>query len=77
MPAMASLPQLQVMQAGDCQACMQMQHCLQSQPCCAGHLQSVLAAARTPAPGLSAGLLVNSTVFLLGLQVLLRGERVR
>ncbi len=42
--------------------------------CASPLLQSALAAAQTPAPGLPAGLLVNSAVFLLGIQVLLRGE---
>lgn len=35
--------------------------------------QSTLAAAQLPSPGLPAGLLVNSTVFLLGIQILLKG----
>lgn len=38
--------------------------------------QSTLAAARLPSPGLPAGLLINSTVFLLGMQILLKGMRV-
>ena len=37
--------------------------------------QNTLAAAQLPSPGLPAGLLVNSTVFLLGIQILLKGTR--
>ena len=37
-------------------------------------LQEVLAGAATGSPGLPAGLLINSTVFLLGIQILLKGR---
>lgn len=36
-------------------------------------VQEVLAAATTSSPGLQAGLLVNTTIFVLGIQVLLKG----
>ena len=38
------------------------------------HMQELVHAARQPHPGLTSGLLVNSTVFTLGLSVLLKGD---
>jgi hypothetical protein len=37
--------------------------------------QGFLGAALQPSPGLATGTLVNSTVFLLGITVLLRGDQ--
>lgn len=39
------------------------------------HLQEFVHAAQQPHPGLTAGLLVNSAVFALGLKILLKGAQ--
>ena len=50
-------------------------HAIMNILCCVAH-QALLVTISQPSPGLQAGLLVNSTVFLLGIKVLLQG-RVR
>ena len=37
-------------------------------------LQNLISSASQPHPGLAAGALVNSTVYILGLQILLKGQ---
>lgn len=44
-----------------------------SLPSFAVHMQELVHTAQQPHPGLTAGLVVNSTVFTLGLNILLKG----